>query len=149
MINLKITKIAVPAIALTAVILTLTTLAALNSSQSIDFSGSITTVNVELYSDASCTQPCNTINVGAITPGDTFTQKVYVKNTGTVPETLSLSTNNWSPTTASNYMTLSWNRENYVLNPGLTVEAILTLEVESNTNTLTTFSFSATITGTQ
>jgi hypothetical protein len=149
MTSLKTFKIAVPIIAVTTVLLTLTTLAALNASRDIDFNGSITTVNVEVYYDAACTQTCSTINVGTLSPGSTFPQTVYVKNTGTVPLTLSLTTNDWNPTAASTYLTLSWNRQNHVLNAGASCEATLTLSAAKNTGSLTTFGFSATITGTQ
>ena len=140
---------AATAITLIAVAITFTTLAALSASQDLNMNGTITAVNVEVYSDAACTQPCSNIDVGALNPGDTFTQSVYVKNTGTVPVTLSLTTGNWNPAGANNYLTLSWDRENYVLNEGLSREAELTLTAASNTGSLTSFSFTATITGTQ
>ena len=115
--ELKMAKIAVPAIALAAVLLTITTMAALSASRNVDLSGTIVTVNVGVYSDAACSQPCSAIDVGALSPGNTFTQKIYVKNTGTVPVTLSMSTSNWNPVLASNYLTLNWNLQNYVLKP--------------------------------
>ncbi len=149
MVNLKTVQIAAVSTALIAAVLTLTTIAALSASQNVDLEGTITAVNVEVYFDAGCTQPCSTIHVGALSPGSTFTQTVYIKNTGTVPVTLTMTTNNWNPTDASNYLTLSWNRQNYLLNEGLYREATLTLTVKSDTDDLATFSFSATITGTQ
>ena len=149
MATLKITKIIVLPIVLTAVLLTLTTLGALSNSQNVDLSGTIATVNVDIYSDNACTQPCTTVNVGTLNPGSTFTQTVYVKNNGSIPVTLSMNTNNWNPITASDYLTLSWNRQNQILNPGLSCEATLTLTVGTNTDNLTSFSFSVTITGMQ
>ena len=149
MVNLKITKMIMLPIVLTAVLLTLTTIGALSDSQNVDLNGTIATVNVDLYSDASCTQPCTTINVGTLNPGSTFTQTVYVKNNGSIPVTLSMNANNWNPTTASNYLTLSWNRQNQILNAGTSCEATLTLTVAINADSLTSFGFSATITGTQ
>ena len=149
MVALKTLHITVISTVIIATFLTLTTIAALSSSQNFDLDGTITTVNVELYSDSGCTQPCSTIHVGTLSPGSTFTKTVYVKNTGTVPVTLSMTTSNWNPTGASSYLTLSWNRQNYVLNEGLVREATLTLTVAANTNDLETFSFRATITGTQ
>jgi hypothetical protein len=149
MVSTKTAQIAAILTVVIATSLTLTTLAALSASQNVQLDGTITAVNVEVYSDAACTQPCSIIHVGTLNPGSTFTKSVYVKNTGTVPVSLSMTTNSWSPTSASNYLTLSWNRQNYILNDGSSREAILTLTVTSDTGDLEAFSFSATITGTQ
>ena len=143
------TKIAVPLIALSLVLLTGVSIAALNASRNVDFNGTIATVNVEVYSNQACTQLCSTINVGSLSPDDTFTQTVYVKNTGSVPVTLTMTANNWNPAIANNYLTFSWNRQNYVLNGGSYIAATLTLTSASNADSLTTFGFTATITGTQ
>jgi hypothetical protein len=147
--NKKTANIATILAVLLATGLTLTTAAVLSGSQNVDLDGTITAVNVQIYSDAACTQPISTIHVGALNPGSTFTKSIYVKNNGNIPVTLTMTTNNWNPTSASSYLTLSWNRQNYVLNQGLSREAILTLTVASDTGELENFSFSATITGTQ
>lgn len=148
MANPSTAKIVAIIIASIAVTITFTTIAALTASQNVDLNGTINTINVEVYHDEMCTQPCSNINVGTLNPGSTFTKTIYIKNTGTLPETLTMTTNNWNPTTAGNYLDLSWNRQNYILNSGATCEATLTLTVATNTDSLTTFGFSATITGT-
>jgi hypothetical protein len=141
--------LAASTIAIAGILITLTTIAALSASQTVPLSGTITTVNVEAYSDPACTVPCTALNVGNVNPGSTVTQTVYIKNTGTVPVTLTMAVSNWSPTNAGSYLTLSWNRQNYVLNAGQSVQATLTLTVASDTGSLTTFGCSVTITGTQ
>ena len=145
-------KIATPAIviiAITGLLVTMTTLGALSDSQMFSLNGTVSTVNVEAYTDSACTIPCTALNVGNVAPGSTVTQTVYIKNSGTIPVTLTMAASGWSPTTASSYLTLSWNRGNYVLNAGLSVQAVLTLTVASSTGSLTAFSCSVTITGTQ
>ena len=145
-------KTAVPAIiavAIVGMLLTMVTTAALSDSQILPFSGTISTVNVEAYTDSACTIPATTLNVGSVSPGSTVTQTVYIKNTGTIPMTLTMTTSSWSPTNAGSYLTLSWNRQNYLLNAGQSVQATITLNVAANTGTLATFSCSVTITGTQ
>ena len=149
MVAQKFSTLAVATIAIVGILLTMTTLAALSASQNIPLNGTITAVNVGVYSDSACTVPCTALNVGTVNPGGTATQTVYIKNTGTVPETLSMTATNWTPTNATSYLTLSWDRQNYVLNAGLSVQATLTLTVASNTGSLTTFSCTVTITGTQ
>ena len=77
------------------------------------------------------------------------TQTIYIKNTGNVPETLTMTTNNWTPTGADTYLTLTWNRQTTILNAGASIQATLTLTAAANTGTLTTFSCDVTLTGTQ
>ena len=146
--NPKQIKVPVLAIALAGLVLTMTAIAAVSDSQILPFSGTITTVNVEAYTDAACTIPCTSLNVGNVAPGSTTTQTIYIKNAGTIPMTLTMATSNWSPTTASSYLTISWNRQNYDLNAGQSVQATITLTAAASTGSLTTFSCSVTITGT-
>ena len=46
-------------------------------------------------------------------------------------------------------MTVSWNRNNYVLGSGNTVEAIISLVVDADVVDITDFSFDITIIGTE
>ncbi len=145
----KITKLAIIPIAVTAILLTLTTFAALTASRDVNLNGTLATVNVEVYSDSAYTQSCTAVNVGTLNPGSSVSQIIYIKNTGTIPVTLSMITSNWNPTTASSHLTLSWNRQNHLLDTEQVVQATLTLTAASNVDSLKTFSFTATIIGTQ
>ena len=148
----KKTTIAVIALVITALALTLTTAAVLSNNQTVPLNGAVSTINVVnlgIYSDSGCTQTVSALNVGTLSPGGTATQTVYVKNTGNIPETLTMTTNNWAPSSASSLLTLSWNRQNTVLNAGASIQATLTLTVASNAGSLTTFSCDVTLTGTQ
>ena len=145
----KIPSIAVIALVITALALTVTTAALLSSNQTVPLSGTINAVNLGVYSDSACTTPATALTVGTLNPGGTTTQTVYIKNTGNVPETLTMTTGNWNPANANTYLTLSWNRQNTVLNAGASIQATLTLTAAANTGSLTTFSCDVTLTGTQ
>ena len=145
----KLPSIAVIALVITALALTLTTAAVLSNNQTVPLNGTINAVNLGVYSDSECTQTVTALTVGTLNPGGTATQTVYVKNTGNVPETLTMTTNNWNPTSAGSSLTLTWNRGNAVLNAGASIQATLTLAAASNTGTITTFSCDVTLTGTQ
>ncbi len=145
----KIPSIAIIALTITALALTLTTAAILSNNQTVPLSGTINAVNLGVYTDSQCTQAATALNVGTLNPGGTATQTVYVKNTGNIAETLTMTTNNWTPTDASSSLTLNWNRQNTVLNAGASIQATLTLTAASNTGSLTTFSCDVTLTGTQ
>ena len=148
-VNEMNTKLIATALALTGITLTVVVLAALSASTTVPLNGTVNTVNVEAYSDSACTQPLTALNVGNVNPGSTVTKTVYIKNTGSIPVTLTMDTSGWSPTGANTYLTLSWNRQNDVLDAGDSVSATFTLTVASDTGSLTTFSCSVTITGTE
>jgi hypothetical protein len=121
---------------------------ALVATRTISNSGSINAVGVGVYTDSSCTSVLSTITWGALNPGAVSTYTMYVENTGTVPVTLNMTVTGWSPTSASSYITLTWNQERYVLAAGYSVAAVLTLSVSSSISGVASFSFTVTITGT-
>jgi hypothetical protein len=145
----KLSKGAIIALAIAGILLTLTTAAVISTNQIIPLNGTITAVNLGVYSDSACTQTTTALNVGNLNPSGTATQTIYIKNTGNVPETLTMTTNNWNPTNATSSLNLTWNQQNTVLNAGQAMQAILTLTAASNTGSLTTFSCNVIITGTQ
>src|SRR4030067_908404 len=145
----KLTLGIVIAVAATGLLLTMVTSGVLVSSQTVTSGGTISAINVGVYSDSACTVNCTSIDWGATAPGNYTTRTVYVKNTGSVPVTLSMATNTWTPANANSYLVLSWNRANNVLNPATSVPSTLTLTASSAAGAITTFSFNIVITGTQ
>ena len=111
--------------------------------------GSVSAVNVSLYSDASCTTECAAIDWGNINPNSDTTKTIYIKNSGDIPLILNLATSNWKPKQAKSAVALSWNLENCILKAGEAAAAVLTLSATSKAASLTDFSFAITITGTQ
>ena len=141
---------AIIAVATTGIFLTFATSALLSANQNVPVEGTVSAFNVGVYTNSACTSNCTSISVGTITPGNSNTYTVYVKNTGNVPMTLSLTTSGWNPTAANGPITLTWNREDYRLAAGTSVSATLTLTVSSSISTsITAFSFNAAITGTE
>ena len=132
-----------------ALALTASTLAAVNVSQNLASSGTIsTTPNIGVYSDSACTNAITTINWGSVSAGAQAAQTVYVKNTGTGTITISLATSNWSPAGAATYITITWNQGGTQLTSGQSVAATITLSVSSSVTGITTFSNTITVTGT-
>jgi len=121
----------------------------LSASQTVQNSGTITAVGVNVYSDNGCTQKLLRIDWGSLTLGTKKNFTAYVRNEGTVAVTLTMTTGNWSSQQASTYLKLTWNREGYKLSHQTTSQAVLTLSVPSNITGVDNFSFDITITGTQ
>ncbi len=133
-----------------AVALTLTTFAAITTSQSLASSGQInTSANLGIYSNSACTTPVSSVSWGTLTAGTNITQTVYIKNTGTgLSLALSMATSNWTPANANGNITLTWNQEGTRLIPGQSVAANLTLTVSPSIADITNFSVQINLTGT-
>jgi hypothetical protein len=140
---------ALVALVATGLFLTLVTTGLLMSSQTVPTSGTISAVNVGVYSDSGCTLNLTSISWGTMSPGNSTTRTIYVKNTGTLPVTLTMTTSTWSPASASTYLSLAWNRESYVLAVGSSVAATLTLTASSSAGNITSYTFNIVITGTE
>ncbi|MEM3880681.1 MAG: hypothetical protein QXD19_02925 [Candidatus Bathyarchaeia archaeon] len=148
---MSLTKLSTKTILLiitTGIILTATTAGVLTVTRPIPATGTISTINLEAYSDAACSQPLTSIDWGTISPGATVTKTIYLKNTGNVPMTVSMTTNNWSPTNANGPITITWDRESATLPAGQSIAAVITLRVSSSISGITSFSVNIVITGT-
>jgi hypothetical protein len=120
---------------------------ALVATRTISNVGSLKAAGVGVYWDSSCTSAVSSINWGVLDPGSTKQVKVYIKNEGNAPLKLSMVVSNWNPSSASRYITLTWNLEGYLLNSASVVSAVLTLSVSSSVSGITNFSFDITISG--
>ena len=140
-------SVVVAAVALLGTVLALTTLGLLSVNQSVPSSGTITSVNVGVYSDPGCTTNCTSISWGSISPGSVVTKTVYVKNTGTAQITLNMTSNSWSPPAANGPIALTWDKEGAVLTASQVATTTLTLTVSSSISGVTSFSFNIVITG--
>jgi len=146
----KLSKGVLIAIVTAGIILTFTTAGLLSINQVVPSSGSIsiTTVNVGVFSDSSCTHNLTSINWGIISPGDSVTRTIYVKNTGSTPITLSMNAINWNPSGADGPLTLTWNRESTPLTADQVTTARITLSVSESISGINGFSVDIVITGT-
>src|SRR3990170_3966000 len=84
-------------VAIAGLFLTLTTAGLLSINQSVPTAGTVSTVNVGVYSDSTCTQQLTSISWGSVAPGASAARTVYVKNTGTAQISLSMTRANWNP----------------------------------------------------
>ena len=119
----------------------------LTATRTIGSHGSVKAIGVGVYWDASCTSEVSSVDWGVIEPGSSANVTVYIKNTGNSPVTLTLSTDNWNPTEASSYMTLTWDYGGQSIEAGGVVQVTLSLAVASNVSGITDFSFDIIITG--
>lgn len=118
------------------------------TSSTISSFGTLKAIGIEVYKDEDLTNKATMIKWGLLTPGTQKTQTVYVSNKGNLPVTLYLSVSNWSPTFASNYLTLTWSYANgQTLNAGDFAEVTLTLTVSPSVTGISSFNFDVTAEG--
>lgn len=108
-------------------------------------SGSVTTIGVGVYWDQACTNPVSSIAWGTLDPGATVERTVFVRNEGNTDSSISLTTSNWSPSNASDYITLNWDYSGQTLSVNQVVQVKFTLSVSSSISGITNFSFDITI----
>lgn len=101
-----------------------------------------------VYSDSACTQTLTSIAWGTVAPGGSTSRTIYVKNTGTVQMTLSMTKASWNPAGANGPITITWDKESSNVVPGAVATATLTLTVSSSISGITNYSVDITIAGT-
>jgi len=120
----------------------------LTTTRTLASAGTIKAVGVGVYWDADCANQVTSVEWGIIEPGSRINQTVYVKNGGNTPVTLDLMAQNWSPSSAPNYLTLSWNYDGQPVDPGGVVRVTMTLHVSQSIEGITSFRFEIVIRGT-
>lgn len=120
----------------------------LSASRTISSLGTMKAVDVEVYWDSGCTDTVSAINWAIIEPGYSGTKTIHVKNTGNAPLTLNMICSDWTPAEAETHITLSWNKEDIVIPPGVVLDTVLTLSVSAAISGITDFSFNIIVEGT-
>jgi len=121
-------------------------MSSMQTNMKISNQGTLKAVGVGVYGDSGLTNKVSSIDWGILEPGSNVNKTVYIRNEGNAAATLSMTTSNWSPSNASNYITLSWNYGGQTLNVNEAIQVKLTLSVSSSITGITNFSFDITIT---
>jgi len=103
--------------------------------------GAVKAIGIGVYWDRSCSSKVSSIDWGTAEVGSVKTVTVYIRNEGNAAITLSINTTNWSPSTASKYISLSWNYDGQPIDPNQVIQVTLTLSVSSSITGISSFSF--------
>lgn len=123
-------------------------LSLVQTSRTVPNAGLVKGIGVGVYWNPACSNRTSSINWGLLDPGSSKTVTVYVRNEGNAAATLSEAVQNWNPSTASSYMTLSWNYAGQTLSVNQVLQIGLTLAVSSTISGINNFGFDITITAT-
>lgn len=102
-------------------------------------------VVIGVFNDSACKNAVNAINWGSLNPGSLADAVLYLNNTGTDAASLNMTLGNWAPSNISSLLTVTWNKEGFVLKPNTVVSIDLTLQVSFATTFNGTFSFDITL----
>jgi hypothetical protein len=103
-------------------------------------------VGLKVYSDASGTIEVSAIQWGTLAPGEAAEVILFAKSTSNTDTTLSMVTSNWSPASAANFMTVTWDREGYILKPSELIAIKIGLAVSPTVTGFEAFTFDITLT---
>jgi len=104
-------------------------------------------IEIDIFSDGACTQPLSSVTWGEIEAGSSVNRIIYIRNSGDEGVTLSLLSDNWSPSGVENYLQLSWDYDGNSLGSGVVLGVTLTLAVSASAAGVDSFSFDIIITG--
>jgi len=108
---------------------------------SIGSQGTVKATGVGVYLDSSGSNAVSFVDWGIIEPGAAKNITVYVRNEGNGVITLILGTDNWTPSNVSNYMALSWDYADQLIDPQEVVQITLALLTSPDIEGITNFSF--------
>ena len=122
-------------------------LSAVQTSKTVSNAGTVKAIGVGVYEDIECTNPLSSIDWGVLEPGSSENVTCYIRNEGNSVQMLSMYTSDWSPSSASDYMTLSWDYGGQSIDVDEVVQVTFTLSVDAGIGGITSFSFDITIVG--
>lgn len=103
---------------------------------------------VGVYWDDNCINRVSSIDWGTLEPGLSKDITIYIRNEENEPIFLIMSTKNWNPPKASEYIRLEWDHaERRRVNLNETLRITLTLSISSNIEGISNFSFDIIVTG--
>lgn len=109
--------------------------------------GAVKAIGVTVYSDVGGANRMNSIDWGMLEPGESKNVTCFIRNEGNSAVTVSLETENWSPSNASLSITLNWDYDGQFIDPSEIIEVTFTLAVSATVSGLTDFSFDIVIVG--
>lgn len=123
-------------------------MALLTTRRTISGSGYVKGVEIGVYWDLECTNATTSIDFGMMEPGLSKSFTLYLRNEGNSALTLSMTSENWYPANAADYLTLTWNREGQQINSDEVLDSTITLSASEDVTGINSFSLDIVISGT-
>ena len=104
-------------------------------------------LGIGVYKDVNFTVSVTEIDWGIVEPGENKSFSAYIKNESNVPISLTMQTEDWSPTTASSFITFSWDYSGTEIPVDGSIPITFLLNVDPATAGFDAFSFTIVIVG--
>lgn len=127
---------------------TLTAYAVMTSQRSVPGAGLVKAAGIGVYWNPQCTNATSFLDFGLLEPGESKSFDLYLKNEGNSALQLDMTSQNWNPGNSADYLTLTWNRQGYVVDPDEVITFSIQLSLSANVQGIDSFSFDAVISGT-
>jgi hypothetical protein len=88
--------------------------------------------NLQAYTTDTMTTPVTTILWDTISANETYTQTIWLRNTGDTSLILNMTIATVSPSYSFSYMDVTWDREGVVIGPKTTLSTTITLNTFEN-----------------
>jgi hypothetical protein len=134
------------AICILTLITLITIIGDFGPAKSVVKADSVIGIGVGIYWNKDCTNTTRSLNWGFIDPNSNNNLTIYVRNEGNSAASLRLSASNWTPSNASNFLTLSWDYSGQILKSNEVIPIKLTLTVSPTIMDITDFSLETIIT---
>lgn len=95
---------------------------------------------VGVYWDNNCSNEVSSIDYGALTPASTKNIILYIRNEVEEPAYFFLSTTDWNPPEAYQYLSLAWDYSGQWVEPNEMLQTTLTLSVSASIEGISSFS---------
>jgi hypothetical protein len=105
------------------------------------------TGSIAVYSDPSCAKTVSSIDWGVLSPGQTKKVVVYARNEGNETILLTVTSANYSPVNASDYLNFTWTCVDPRIAANKTVEVTQSLYVSPTAAGISSFSFNIVFSG--
>lgn len=130
-----------------SVLLVTAILAVLTVQWSMQGTGSIRGVGLGVYWDPECTNATSSLDFGLLTPGSSRDFDLYLRNEGDLDLNLSMTSENWDSANATDYLTLTWDREGQQIIPDEVIACVITLYVSEDIEGISSFSLDIIVSG--
>lgn len=127
---------------------TLTAYAIMTSQKNVPATGLVKAAGLGVYWNHQCTNATSSLDFGLLEPGASKSFNLYLKNEGNSALQLNMTSQNWNPGNCPNYLTLTWNRQGYVISPNEVIAFSIQLSLSTNVQGIDSFSFDTVISGT-
>ena len=104
-------------------------------------------VGIDVFWDSECTSMVTEIDWGVLEPSDVVSRTIYIRNTGNTAVILSMATENWAPSEAAGFISVTWDAEGSTLAENAIKVVVITLAVSADTPSISSFSLDIVITG--